>query len=119
MQAAKGSKDAFLIREWLAADADARTDDDATLGEGVSCDDERHLAPLQLDFIERCIRLWSNPGETVLTPFAGISSEVWVAVRLGRLGIGIELKGSYWRTGVDNMHRLDADMSQGSLFGEL
>jgi len=80
-------------------------------------DDERHLCPLQLDFIERCVRLYSNPGETVLTPFAGIGSEVWVARKLGRRGVGIELKASYWRTSVDNMHRLDADMQQDSLFG--
>ena len=79
-------------------------------------DDERHLCPLQLDFIERCIRLWSNPGETVLTPFAGIGSEIYIAVKLGRPGIGIELKASYWRTSVDNLRRLDADMQQDSLF---
>lgn len=71
--------------------------------------DERHICPLQLDFIERCVRLWSNPGETVLTPFAGIGSEVFVARKLGRRGIGIELKPSYWRTAVDNLRRLDAE----------
>ena len=74
-------------------------------------------ARLQLDFIERCVRLWSNPGETVLTPFAGIGSEVWVARKLGRRGFGIELKASYWRTAVDNLQRLDADMQQDTLFG--
>lgn len=78
--------------------------------------DERHLCPLQLDFIERCVRLWSNPGETVLTPFAGIASEVYQAVKLGRKGIGIELKPSYWRTAVDNMEALDQEMSQAALF---
>lgn len=90
-----------------------------TLNERVAreSDDERHLCPLQLDFIERCVRLWSNPGETVLTPFAGIGSEVWVARKLGRRGFGIELKASYWRTAVDNLQRLDADMQQDSLFG--
>lgn len=71
--------------------------------------DERHICPLQLDFIERCVRLWSNPGETVLTPFAGIGSEVFVARKLGRRGIGIELKRSYWKTAVDNLRRLDAE----------
>ena len=80
-------------------------------------DDERHLCPLQLDFIERCVRLYSNPGETVLTPFAGIGSEPYVAVKLGRRGIGIELKASYWRTAVDNLRRLDEDMQQDTLFG--
>jgi DNA modification methylase len=54
--------------------------------------DEQHISPLQLDVIERCIDLWSNPGDTVLTPFLGIGSEVWGAVEMGRRGgIGIEL----------------------------
>lgn len=78
--------------------------------------DERHICPLQLDFIERCVRLWSNKGETVLSPFAGIGSEVYVAVKHGRRGIGIELKPSYWQTAVDNLRRLDDEMSQNSLF---
>lgn len=68
--------------------------------------DEKHICPLQLDFIERCVRLWSNPGETVLSPFAGVGSEVYTAVKLGRLGIGIELKPSYWQTAVNNMRGL-------------
>jgi DNA modification methylase len=78
--------------------------------------DERHIAPLQLDFIERCVRLWSNRGETVLSPFAGIGSEVYVAVKHGRRGIGIELKPSYWRTAVDNLTQLDLEMNQEALF---
>lgn len=69
-------------------------------------DDERHICPLQLGFIERCIRLWSNKGETVLTPFAGIGSEVYMAVKLNRVGIGIELKEKYWETAVSNMSQL-------------
>lgn len=73
--------------------------------------DERHICPLQLDFIERCIRLWSNVGETIFTPFAGIGSEVYVARRLGRRGHGIELKPSYWRTAVGNLENLDAELS--------
>lgn len=77
--------------------------------------DERHIAPLQLDFIERCVRLWSNPGETVLSPFAGIGSEVWVARKHGRRGIGIELKRSYWRTAVQNLRRLDDSVDTPSL----
>lgn len=77
--------------------------------------DERHIAPLQLDFIERCVRLWSNKGEMVLSPFAGIGSEVYTAVKLGRQGTGIELKPSYWRTAVDNLQRLDAEMKQDTL----
>jgi DNA modification methylase len=59
-------------------------------------EDEKHVHPLQLDVIERCVVLWSNPGETVLTPFMGVGSEVYGAVRLGRKGVGIELKPSYY-----------------------
>jgi len=58
--------------------------------------DEKHIAPLQLDVIERCIALWSNPGEVVFTPFMGIGSEVYEAVRMNRFGVGIELKESYF-----------------------
>jgi DNA modification methylase len=78
--------------------------------------DERHICPLQLDFIERCVRLWSNPGETVLSPFAGIGSEVYMARKLGRYGLGIELKPSYWRTAVDNLAALDIELSHATLF---
>lgn len=80
--------------------------------------DERHICPLQLDFIERCIRLWSNPGETVLTPFAGIGSEVYMARKLGRVGLGIELKPSYWVTAVDNLQQLDHEIEMPSLFDD-
>ena len=65
--------------------------------------DEVHISPLQLDVIERCIELWSNPGDTVLTPFAGIGSEVFGAVELGRKGLGIELKPSYFYQMVKNL----------------
>lgn len=68
--------------------------------------------PLQLDLIERCIRLWSNRGETVLSPFAGIGSELVEAVLLGRRAVGIELKPSYWRTAVTNLQRAEADVLQ-------
>ncbi len=78
--------------------------------------DERHICPLQLDLIERVIRLWSNRGETVLTPFMGIGSEVYTAVRKGRIGIGCELKQSYWRTAVDNLRALDNEMTLPSIF---
>lgn len=78
--------------------------------------DERHICPLQLDFIERCVRLWSNPGETVLSPFAGIGSEVYTAVKLGREGLGCELKPSYWQTAVDNLEQLNLELSHATLF---
>ena len=79
-------------------------------------DDERHICPLQLGFIERCVRLWSNPGELVLTPFAGIGSELYVAVKLGRRAIGVELKPSYWRTAVTNLTELEESMLLPTLF---
>jgi hypothetical protein len=65
--------------------------------------DEQHISPLQLDVIERCIELWSNPGDVVLTPFLGIGSEVFGAVERGRRGIGFELKPSYFRQAVRNL----------------
>jgi DNA modification methylase len=65
--------------------------------------DERHVAPLQLGVIERCIRLWSNPGDVVLSPFAGIGSEGYEAVRLGRRFVGVELKAEYFQAAADNL----------------
>jgi len=68
--------------------------------------DEKHVHPLQLDVIDRCVNLWSNPGEIVLTPFMGVGSEVYSAVANGRKGIGIELKESYYRQAVRNINGL-------------
>lgn len=78
--------------------------------------DERHICPLQLDFIERCVRLWSNPGELVLSPFAGIGSEGWVALKQRRRFVGCELKPSYWRTAVDNLREQESLSGASSLF---
>ena len=69
--------------------------------------DEQHISPLQLDVIERCIDLWSNEGDTVLTPFLGIGSEVYCAARMGRKGIGIELKPSYFAQAVKNLAEME------------
>jgi hypothetical protein len=69
--------------------------------------DEQHISPLQLDVIERCIDLWSNEGDTVLTPFLGIGSEVYCAARMGRKGIGIELKPSYFAQAVKNLAEIE------------
>lgn len=74
--------------------------------EGKDPDDERHVHPLQLDVIERCVQLWSNPGENVLTPFMGVGSEVFGAVRNGRRGIGVELKPSYYRQALRNLESI-------------
>lgn len=80
--------------------------------------DERHIAPLQLDFIERCVRLFSNPGETVLSPFAGIGSEGHVSILCGRRFVGIELKVSYWETAVSNLFAAEMLANTPSLFDE-
>lgn len=66
-------------------------------------DDEKHVHPLQLDVIDRILTLWSNPGEKVFTPFMGVGSEVYAAVCQGRLGIGVELKTSYYRQALLNV----------------
>lgn len=73
--------------------------------------DERHICPLQLPLIERCVRLWSNRGETVLSPFAGIGSEGVVAVRHGRRFVGCELKPSYWRTATQNLEAASGQLT--------
>lgn len=66
-------------------------------------EDEKHVHPLQLDVIERAVVMWSNPGEVVLTPFMGVGSEVYGAIINGRVGIGAELKPSYYRQAVKNV----------------
>ena len=77
-------------------------------------DDERHICPLQLEVIRRGIELWTNPNDIVLSPFAGIGSELYVAVEMGRRAVGVELKASYYQQAVRNLHAIGA---QGSLFG--
>lgn len=76
--------------------------------------DERHLCPLQLDLIERAVRLWSNPGDTVFSPFMGIGSEGWVSLRAGRRFVGSELKPAYYRQALKNLR--EAEASELSLF---
>ena len=65
-------------------------------------EDERHICPLQLEIIKRCIELWTNPGDIVLDPFAGIGSSLYVALRMNRRGLGVELKESYYKQAVNN-----------------
>lgn len=74
---------------------------------GRDTNDEVHISPLQLDVIERCIDLWSNPGDVVFTPFMGIGSEVYAAVEMGRKGVGIELKPSYFQQAIKNIKGMD------------
>ena len=78
--------------------------------------DERHICPLQLDVIERCVQLWSNPGDTVLSPFMGIGSEGYVAVKMDRRFVGIELKESYYAQAVKNLDRITVERKNESLF---
>lgn len=110
---------------------------DRTLGTGASLysankaakdePDEKHMHPLQLDVIERGVILWSNPGETVLTPFMGVGSEVYGAVINGRRGIGVELKPAYYRQAVANLadavskdsEEIHADEPDRTLFDDL
>jgi len=101
--------------------------DDVRLGrvlpyrEAKDEEDERHIHPLQLDVIDRALVLWSNPAETVLTPFMGVGSEVYGAIVAGRKGIGIELKESYYRQALKNVQAAyegKRDESQEALFSE-
>lgn len=66
-------------------------------------EDERHMCPLQIDLIERVLRLYSNPGDVVLSPFAGVGSEGFVSLRMDRKFVGIELKESYYKTAIRNL----------------
>lgn len=81
--------------------------------------DERHIAPLQLEFIRRVVMLYSNPGETVLSPFGGIGSEPYVAVKHGRRAISCELKPSYWQAACRVMDDLEREMDMPSLLDEI
>ncbi len=83
-------------------------------------DDERHICPLQLEVIERAVRLWTNPGDLVLSPFAGIGSEGYVALQEKRRFLGIELKDAYWRQACINLERAVRDRdAQGELFADM
>jgi len=67
------------------------------------------MHPLQLDVIERAVVLWSNSGETILTPFMGVGSEVYGSVRLGRKAIGVELKAAYFKQSLENLAKIDQE----------
>lgn len=86
---------------------DIRLDNVLPYKESKDKDDERHQHPLQLDVIQRSVQMWSNSGEVVLTPFMGVGSEVYGAVSLGRRGVGVELKPSYFRQAVKNLATLE------------
>lgn len=91
---------------------DVRLDRVLPFREARDSEDEKHVHPLQLDVIDRCVALWSNPGERVFTPFMGVGSEVYGAVRAGRFGIGAELKQTYYRQAVRNMCAANSTSAQ-------
>jgi DNA modification methylase len=93
---------------------DVRIDRVLPYKEARDAEDEKHIHPLQLDVIDRCVVLWSNPEETVLTPFMGVGSEVYGAVRAGRRGVGIELKPTYYRQAVKNVEMALTDWIHGA-----
>lgn len=86
---------------------DIRETDVLPVAQAKAGDDEKHMCPLQLPVIERCLRLWSNPGETLFSPFAGVGSEGFEALRWGRKFIGIELKKSYFDVAVHNLNNAE------------
>jgi DNA modification methylase len=95
-----------------------RETDTLQVAEGRGADDEKHVCPLQLGTIERCVKLYSNPGETVLSPFMGIGSEGYQSVKLGRKFIGCELKESYYNLAVRNLRRAETSVKSSSLFAD-
>ena len=84
--------------------------------EAREADDEKHICPLQLGTIERCVKLYSNPGEVVLSPFGGIGSEGYVAVKNHRQYIGCELKPSYHAIAVKNLREAEQEANAPDLF---
>jgi hypothetical protein len=81
-------------------------------------EDERHIAPLQLTPIRRCLQLWTNPGDIVFSPFAGIGSELYVAVEMGRKAMGAEIKASYFRQAVANLTEVERAGGVQTLFDD-
>jgi len=113
---------------------DIRASNDQLCGDGLKAkavldsegarepDDIKHVHPMLLDIVHRCVELYTNPGEVVLTPFMGVGSEVYSPVYLGRRGIGVELKGSYYRQAVKNIAAAKRDFeadSAGDLVSQL
>ncbi len=106
-----------IVNDWISNDEwielarpiwyNIRESDTLNVAEARSNDDERHIAPLQLETIRRCVLLWSNPGDIVLSPFAGIGSEGYVAVQHSRRFLGVELKPEYFKVGVRNLREAE------------
>lgn len=98
---------------------DIRESDTLNVGEARENDDERHICPLQLGLIERAVKLWSNRGDLVLSPFAGIGSEGYESIKAGRRFVGCELKPSYWRTACKNLRMAEEIANLPTLFDEV
>lgn len=95
---------------------DVRIDNVLPFKDSKDEDDEKHVHPLQLDVIHRCVELWSNPGEVVLTPFMGVGSEVYQSVKMKRKAIGIELKESYFKQSIKNLMDVETVKDQLTIF---
>lgn len=78
--------------------------------------DERHISPLQLTAVRRCVDMWTNPGDIVFSPYAGIGTAGYIAIELGRKFLGSELKGSYYKQGVSNLREAERKRNDGTLF---
>jgi DNA modification methylase len=102
----------YSVQSWM----DIKRTDVLNNREGTDLGDEKHIAPLQLSVIRRCVQMWSNPNEVVFTPFLGIGSEVYESVKLNRFGIGIELKDKYYETAVKNVNKAVDSKTQTTLF---
>jgi DNA modification methylase len=115
----EGALDAMRDEGLIVPDScwyDIRESNTLNVAAGRDSADERHICPLQLDLIERCVRLWSNRGETVCSPFSGIGSEGYVALQQGRQFVGCELKPSYWKAAVANLRHAEYEAHAPSLF---
>ena len=118
----KGKQTENRYSHWIWRQYASSVWDDIRIGrvlpyrESREPEDERHVHPLQLDVIERAVTLWSNPGETVLSPFLGVGSEIFSAVSNGRRGIGMELKSSYFAQAVKNLEQVSRTVENEDLF---
>lgn len=105
----KHDPESFPVSKWQRIASPVWTDIDPSdtlqFRSAREHDDERHICPLQLEVIRRCIELWTNPGDVVLSPFAGIGSEGFVAVQEGRKFVGVELKRSYYEQAARNLEQ--------------
>lgn len=121
--ASDDSRNPFSIMVWQryaeAVWMDIAQGDVLSRTEARDDDDERHISPLQLTVIRRCIDLWTNPGDVVLSPFAGIGSEGWVALEMGRRFVGAELKASYFAQAARNLREAERRAASGDLLSRM